>query len=203
MDINLIRVKQIFSYFLPGMKLNASLKILVITNSIFVFIAGLFVPFYAVFVQGIGGNIAFAGFSWAIFSIVAGVLIFLFSKWELKVKEQELLIALGYILRGFVFLSYAFMSGVTQLIVTQVLWGVAMAIGVPAFDSIYAGHTSKENSIIEWGAWEGIAAIVTGLAALIGGVIIQFLGFQFVFLIMAVISVCLGIFIWRLPREVL
>jgi hypothetical protein len=167
------------------------------------FIMGLFVPFYAVFIQKIGGNIAFAGLSWAIFSIVSGVLIFLFSKWELKVKEQELLIALGYVLRGGTFISYAFMTSMTQLIVTQIFWGIAVAIGTPAFDSVYSNHTTKENSIVEWGEWEGIAAIVTGLAALAGGVVIQLFGYQIIFILMAAISIGLGAYIWRLPREVL
>lgn len=196
-------LKHIFELIFPKSSLNHSLRILVATNSLLVFITGLFAPFYAVFVQRIGGNIAFAGFSWAVFSIVAGVLIFLFSNWELKVKEQELLIAFGYILRSGVFLSYAFMATIPQLIATQILWGIAVAIGTPAFDSVYSDHTTKESSIVQWGEWEGVAAIMAGLAALVGGVMIQYFGYQAVFMSMAAISLCLGIYIWRLPREVL
>jgi len=203
MEQNKIKLRRIFALIFPHTRLNQSLRILVTTNSILVFIMGLFVPFYAVFIQRIGGNIAFAGLSWATFSIVAGVLIFLFSKWELKVKEPELLIALGYILRGGVFISYAFMASMPQLLITQVFWGIAVALGTPAFDSVYSNHTTKENSIVEWGQWEGIAAIVTGLAALVGGFLIQTFGYEAIFIVMAIISVGLGIYIWRLPREVL
>lgn len=200
---NGLSVKKIFAFAFPNTRLNKSLKILIMTNATLVFIAGLFAPFYAVFIQHIGGNIAFAGLSWAVFSIVAGILIFLFSNWELKVKEQELLISLGYILRGGVFLSYAFMTSMTQLILTQVLWGVAAAIGTPAFDSVYTAHTSKENAIVEWGQWEGIASIVTGVAALIGGILIQAFGYEAIFMVMAFVSIGLGIYIWKLPREIL
>jgi sugar phosphate permease len=168
-----------------------------------VFIVGLFAPFYAVFIQDIGGTIAFAGLSWAVFSIVSGILIFLFSNLELKVKEPELLIALGYLLRGAVFISYALMASMTQLIITQVLWGIATALGVPAFDSVYATHTSKENSIVEWGHWEGIAAIMTGVAALAGGLFIQIFGYAVLFVVMGIISFGLGVYVWRLPRDVL
>ena len=201
--MNQENLKKILLLALPHTRLNRSLRILIITNSILVFIVGLFAPFYAVFVKNIGGNIAFAGLSWAIFSIVAGVLIFLFSNWELKIKEQELLIALGYILRGGVFLSYAFMSSITQLIVTQILWGVAKALGTPAFDSVYSSHTNQDDSIVQWGEWEGISAIVSGVAALIGGIVIQSFGYSAIFIAMAAISIGLGIYIWRLPREVL
>ena len=168
-----------------------------------VFIIGMLAPFYAVFVQEIGGNIAFAGLSWAIFSIVAGVLTLLFGNWQLRIKEQELLLALGYLIRGIVFLSYAFMGSMTQLIFTQILWGIGVALGTPAFDAIYSSHTDKEESIVQWGQWEGIAAIATGLAAIIGGILIQSIGYSLVFIGMSIMSILLGIYIWRLPREAL
>lgn len=193
----------IFAFISPSAHLNRGLRILITTNSILVFIIGLFAPFYAVFVQQIGGSIAFAGLSWAIFSVVAGVLILLFSKWELRSKEPELLIALGYILRGAVFLSYAFMTNLTQLVATQVLWGIASALGTPAFDAVYAEHTNRKNSIAQWGGWEGVSAIATGLAALVGGILIQSFGYQAVFASMSVISFGLGVYIWQLPRKVL
>lgn len=199
----LIGLRHFIALAIPNHHPNKSLRILITTNSIMLLITGLIAPFYAVFIQHIGGTIAFAGLSWAIFSIVAGILIFLFSQLELKIKEQELLIALGYILRGGVFLSYAFMANSTQLLVTQVLWGIAVALGAPSFDAVYSNHTSKDASIIEWGEWEGVAAIVTGLAALFGGLLIQTFGYQVIFLIMALISTALGIYIWSLPRDLL
>lgn len=172
-------------------------------NTTMVFVVGMLSPFYATFVLKIGGNIAFAGFSWAVFSIVAGVLTLLFLKWQLKVKEQELMMALGYLIRGFVFLSYAFMGSIAQLIFTQVLWGIGSALGTPAFDSVYSAHTNKDDSIVQWGQWEGVSAIAAGLAAIIGGILIQAIGFSVVFIGMALICFLLGLYIWRLPREVL
>lgn len=198
-----MRIKEFFRVLFPHAGLNKSLRILIITNTAMVFVIGMFAPFYAVFVQRIGGGIAFAGFSWAVFSIVAGILTFLFGRWQLKVKEQELLLALGYFIRGVVFLSYAFMGGMAQLILTQILWGVGAALGSPAFDSIYSLHTNKTNSIVQWGQWEGVASIATGLAALTGGILIQGVGYFWVFMGMSILSVLLGVYIWKLPREVL
>jgi predicted MFS family arabinose efflux permease len=198
-----MNLKKIFDFALPRKRFNKALRILITVNTAMVFVIGLLAPFYATFVQKIGGSIAFAGFSWAVFSIVAGVLTLLFAKWQLKVKEQELLLALGYLIRGFVFLSYAFMGSIAQLIFTQILWGLGAALGTPAFDAVYSAHTSKEDSIFQWGQWEGVASIAAGLAAIIGGVLIQEVGFSFVFMGMAAISFLLGFYIWKLPREVL
>jgi MFS family permease len=201
--MNQENLKKVFALILPNTRLNRSLRILVATNSILVFIIGLFAPFYAVFILELGGTIAFAGLSWAIFSIVAGLLIFLFSNLELKVKEPELLIAVGYIIRSVVFLSYAFMGNIAQLIATQILWGIGAALGTPAFDSVYATHTSQEDSIVQWGGWEGISSIAAGVAALVGGILIQSFGYPTVFVTMAIISFGLGIYIWALPRDLL
>ena len=95
------------------------------------------------------------------------------------------------------------MGSIAQLIFTQVLWGVGAALGTPAFDAVYSAHTNKEDSIVQWGQWEGIAAIATGLAAIVGGILIQEVGYPVVFIGMAVICFLLGIYIWKLPREVL
>lgn len=196
-------IKKAFQLFLPELKLNRSLRILIMANTILVFVFGLFVPFYAVFIEQIGGNIATAGLTWALFMIVAGILILLFSRWEMRVKEQELLLATGYVIRGIVFISYAFMDSMAQLLVTQVLWGIGMALGAPAFDSLYSTHTDKDDSIQQWGSWEGIASISSGCAALVGGILIQEFGYTVIFLSMAIICFLLGFYIWRLPREVL
>ncbi len=189
-------------HFLPT-RLNKSLRILISVNAMLVFVVGLIGPFYAIYVQKIGGGISFAGFSWGLFSIVTGILTLLFSRWGLKVKEQELLIALGYILRAAVFLSYAFMDSMAELILTQILWGVAVALGTPAFDATYTAHTTAGECMFEWGNWEGIAAIASGVAAIAGGFMIQFFGFQPLFFIMSGIMALLGIYIWTLPRSLL
>lgn len=190
-------------HLFPPRRLNKSLRVLVLVNTAMVFAAAMFTPFYAVFVQKINDNLAVVGFSWAIYPIISGILIFLFSRWEMKVKEQELLLAVSYFIRGAVFLSYAFMGSISQLIFTQVLWGVGAALGSPAFDATYSAHTSREGSIAEWGQWEGMASFATGIAALTGGVIIQAIGYPWLFGTMSGLSIFLGIYIWRLPRELL
>ncbi len=195
--------RQLFSLFLPDMRLNRSLRILIGASTLMNFIIGMFAPFYAIYVVKIGGDVAFAGLTWAVFQIVCGILMLLFTRWGLRVREQELLIALGYVLRSGVFLSYAFMTSMTQLLLTQILWGIAAAIGVPAFDAVYAAHTSKDSSIAEWGGLEGVTAISVGTAALIGGYVIKAFGFTSIFFAMAALSFFLGVYIWRLPREVL
>jgi len=204
MNFSFLNFFKIIGGLFPARRLNKSLRVLAMVNTAMVFIVAMFSPFYAVYVQDkIGGSLAIAGFSWAVYPIVAGILIFLFSQLGMKVKEQELLLAVGYFIRGLVFLSYAFMGNVAQLIFTQVLWGIGSALGVPAFDATYGKHTSSEKSISEWGQWEGMAYIATGAAALISGFVIQLVGYFWLFCLMSAASIFLGIYIWLLPRDLL
>lgn len=162
---------------------------------IFIFSVGMFAPFYAVFVQKIGGGALLAGVSWACFSIMSGVLILTLSKWEARVKRRHVLLATGYIIRSIAFLSYAFMDSIPQLLITQVLWGFASAVGTPAFDALYSSSVSGENAVLEWGDWEGISAISTGVAALVGGFLIQVIGFKFLFIFMSFNTMAIGVYI--------
>lgn len=116
-----IKIFNIIAGVFPTRKLKKSLRILVLANTAMVFVVAMFAPFYAVYAQKINANIAIVGLSWAIYPIVAGFLTFLFSRWQMRVKEQELMLALSYIIRGGAFLSYAFMGGILQLILTQIL----------------------------------------------------------------------------------
>jgi predicted MFS family arabinose efflux permease len=199
----MISFKKIYKMVLPQVHLNHSLRILLTLNTMMTLVIGVFAPFYAIYVLELGGDIAFVGMSWAVFHIVCGVLTLFFTKWSLRVREQELLLALGYIIRAVVFLSYAFMTSLTQLLLTQVLWGIAIAIGVPAFDSIYSAHTTNEDSIGQWGGYEGITAIAIGVSALVGGFAIEAFGFVPLFYVMTAVHLVLAVYIWRLPREVL
>ncbi len=178
-----------------GSRVNGQRRVLISLNTILTFSIGMFAPFYAVFVAKIGGGAFLAGVSWACFSIMSGVLILVLSKWESRVKRRHVLLATGYLIRSVVFLSYAFMDSIQQLLITQVLWGVAAALGTPAFDALYSSNVSGENAILEWGDWEGIAAIATGLAALVGGLLIQVAGFKVLFLFMSLNTFVLGVYI--------
>ena len=188
----------------PKVRMNRSLRILIIVNSGMMFVLGMFAPFYALFVQKImGGSAAIAGLSWGLFAITTGLLTLFFTRWKLNMKEPELLIALGYVIRGVVFLSYAFMHDIAQLLFTQLLWGLAAAIGTPAFDAVYSEHTDKDGALSEWGKWEGVSSVTAGFAAITGGFLIQNFGYQTIFVIMAISSFFLAGYVWRLPREVL
>jgi len=150
---------------------------------------GMLGPIYAIFVQDIGGDILDASWAYFAFMITTGVILYLISKWEDKVKHKEKLITIGYSLTSLGVLSYVFVNNQTTLIITQIILGVAEAILLPAFDATYSSYLDKNEEASNWGAWESMWYIVTAFSCVIGGYIASSkLGFRGLFIIMFILS---------------
>lgn len=150
--------------------------------------AGLLGPIYAVFVEEIGGNLVTAGSAAAIFSIVSGILIYILGKVEDKIKHQENILIFGRILTFVGLVGYIFVKSPIYLFGVEIILGIATALSSPAFDSLYSKNLQKGKFASQWGAWESMCAITTGIAAIIGGVIAYKFGFKVLFVIMSIIA---------------
>lgn len=182
---------------------KTSIKILITVSTLLVFLTGLFAPFYALFVEKIGGGIEIAGLSWAVFSIVSGVMILLLRSWESTIHQKRRIMIGGLFLRSFSFLLFLFINSFLDLILVQVLIGVSIALINPSYDALFTKHTSEDKAISDWGAWEGLTSIASGLASVTGGYAIKYYGYEAVFIPMAVITFCTALYLQSLPKEVL
>lgn len=183
--------------------MNKSLKILVATDSLLVLAAGMFGPIYAIYVEDIGGDLLDASIAWALFSFISGIVIYVMGKLGDKVKEKELMIVAGYVMTAIAYFGYIFINSVFWLFGIQILLGLASAIVTPAFDTVYSSHLDQGKQASQWGAWEGMSQIVTAIGALVGGVMVTLLGFNWLFGIMGSLSLFSGLYILFLPRKVL
>lgn len=152
------------------------------------FAAGLFAPFYAVFVEEIGGGAFVAGSSYSIYAVAAGLLILASSKLENEMFDTQKLVVLGYILSTVGFFGYLFVEEPIQMFAIQAIVGLATAVRSPAFDEVYSQNLDEGKYAYEWGIWESMYWIVSGLSALIAGYIIQNHGFNTLFTIMGTMS---------------
>ncbi len=182
--------RKVFKQVLYIKIMNKSIKIL-LTSSFFITLAGgFFTPIYAIFVEEIGGDILTAGSAYAAFAIVSGLLIYLISMWEDRVKHQEKLLITGRILGVIGFAGYLAINNPIDLFIVQIILGISSAIGSPAFDSSYSKSLDKGKFASEWGLWESMAGIVTGVGAFVGSFIAMKFGFYTLFYIMFISSVC-------------
>lgn len=66
--------------------------------------------------------------------------------------------------------------------------GLATAVRSPAFDEVYSRNLDEGRYAYEWGIWESMYWIVSGLSALAAGYIIQNSGFNTLFAVMGTMS---------------
>lgn len=181
--------------------MNDALRYLLFISGIFMFAFAMFSPIYAIFVERVGGGIEVAANSWAIFGVVAGLLTFLFSRYENRMKETELAIAWSQFVMGLGYLMLYLTDNVSMLYLDMIVLGIAEALYWPAFHSVFAKHTDSKKSTWQWGIYDGLAYFVPAIGSAIGGWLVASYGFSLIFMIMAGLSFFCGIFIIFLPRK--
>jgi len=165
------------------------LSLLLFIDAFFILAAALFNPIYAIFVVEIGGGIRTASGAWAAFTITMGVFMFFISKWEDHVKHKGKLLVASYALMALGTLGLALVKIPIHLFFVQIIFGLAEALNMPVFDAIYTKYLDRNKLASEWGLWNSLAAILTGIGAIIGGYIASIYGFHFLFLIMFLLAI--------------
>jgi predicted MFS family arabinose efflux permease len=180
---------------------NKPLRILLFTNSMILLSAAMLGPIYALFVERIGGDLMDASIAGSIFALVAGLTTFVSGKYSDRVKESELIVALGYTIIGCGFLLYTVADSIYFLFMIQAIIGLGEAIYSPAFDSLYSKHLDGDKSGAQWGAWESMNYFSIACGASIGGLIVTYLGFDTLFILMGTLSIGSALYILQLKRE--
>jgi hypothetical protein len=182
--------------------MNRILKYLLISEGFWLLAAGLFGPIYAIFVANIqGGDILAAGSAYAAYSFAAAGMIFVISRWEDHVKHKEKLVMIGHMVGAAGIFGYLLVANTIQLFAVQIVLGLSQAIGDPAFDGIYSKNLDKGRFASEWGLYDSMDYLVTGVSAVVGGLIATVFGFQTLFLTMfglSLISIAVSVRLYHL-----
>ncbi len=183
--------------------INKALRVLIAYNSLFYFAASLFGTLYAVFIQKIGGGVMLISVSTAVFYISSTLFLLVMAKFGDKVKEKELLLAGSYLLRAVGYACYLVVGSALGLILLQVLFGLADAMGTPTFSALFAKHIDSKIEVMEYSDWTIIANLTMALGAVLGGFLVSAYGFSMLFVVMTLL--CLGSFVGILltPRRVI
>ncbi|OGY20765.1 MAG: hypothetical protein A3A65_01150 [Candidatus Chisholmbacteria bacterium RIFCSPLOWO2_01_FULL_49_14] len=183
--------------------MNKAIRILVFTNSFVLLASAMFGPIYAIFVEEVGGGILEASWSVGIYSLMTAIALYVFGKYEDRMKQQELAVAAGYLILTVGYFGYLFVHSIWALYLVQVILGVGMALYSPAFDALYSQHITPTRAASQWGIWELMANLISSGGAVLGGLLANFFGFSILFVAMGVLCFLSAVFIWVQPRRVL
>ena len=171
------------------MRLTKTSRILLLGANIWFFGEGMLGPLFAIFAERVGGDILDITWAWATYLIMTGLVYILVGRLINGKKYKEKVMIAGYALNAFFTFGYLFVSHPLQLFFVQAGLGVAEAIGTPAWDALYAKNVNEEHDTYAWGLATGQSQIVTGIAIVAGGLIVNYSSFNTLFITMGIIQV--------------
>jgi MFS family permease len=144
-------------------------------------------PIYAIFVKNIGENILSVGVAYAIYGIVFSTLQPFMGKLADKYGRIKFSI-LANLINSLGLFGYIFVTHIYHVYLLQILLGIGSSIASPSQQAMMADITSKKKRGEEFGYIYMAMGYSSALAAIVAGVIADFLSFQTVFLIGALIA---------------
>jgi MFS family permease len=172
--------------------MNNSYKFLLAASLLANFGDNLIGPFYAVFVEKIGGSILDMGFTVAVFGICTGALIIGIGKISDKINK-ELMTIFGYGFYALGSLLYLIISRPWQLFALQIIFAIGTACLSAPLTALFAKYIQKGKEGAQWGLEGGGSHIAVGISSFIGTIIINQWGFKILFFIMFLIQISAAI----------
>jgi len=178
------------------MYLSPQIKILLKISFTATFAESLLVPMYSAFTEKVGGSILDAGIAFAVFSMVTGLVVTLVGTRDWFQKDVKIFLTLGFLVSACCDVAYIFVQDKWQLFGAQSLAGLATGFIEPAWDSIFTDDI-EQSSAKHWSVWAGGTHLVSGAAALLGGIIVAASSFTYLFMTMALLDLVAIYLTWK------
>jgi MFS family permease len=163
--------------------MKKEVKILLAGSYCWYFGAALLGPMYALFAQSVGGDLLNVAVPYAAYLFVTGTLTVAVGRISDRISKMKLMVA-GYILNALGTFAYLFVSGPLDLVIVQVLLGIAAAFATPTWDTLFTAYIDQSKAGAQWGWSDGGPQIVASLGVLGGGLLIKAFGFKGLFIVM-------------------
>lgn len=167
--------------------MSAPTRVLLWSSNLWQLGAGMLGPLFAVFAEQVGGNILDISWVWAIYLMVTGVGIILVGRIG-DARGHFPLMMCGYGLSSLATFAYLLVDSPLDLMVVQIVQGVALALSQPTWLALYdrfSGDGSRDG--YSWGLSSGEGYIFSGVAIVAGGSIVYYTSFDVLFVVMGVI----------------
>ncbi len=145
-------------------------------------------PFYAVFVEKIGGSILDIGFTVTVFSMCTGVLMMIVGKLSDRLNK-ELITIFGYGFYALGSLLYLTISSPWQLFFLQIVFAIGTACLSAPLTALFAKYIQKGKEGEQWGFEGGGAFLAVGVASFTGTLIVSQWGFKILFFAMFIVQI--------------
>lgn len=181
--------------------LNRKTKILLYGSNIWSLGEGMMGPILAIFNERVGGDILDVSWIWATYLIATGIFtVFVGNLSDNKISKEKLLVT-GYVLNTVFTFSYLFVASSVQLFFVQAGLGFAAALATPTWDALYASNEDETKAGYIWGLAGGRDQLITGVAILLGGLIVNYFDFKVLFITMGFVQAIATIYQAQILKE--
>jgi len=169
---------------------------------------GVIAPFFAIFItqQIDGGSATVAGLATAIYWVVKSIFQLPVARWldrtDGEIDEFWALFC-GYLSLTVIPIIYFFAIKPWHIYAAQAIFGFIMAWAVPSWFSIFTRHIDKFRISFEWSLYSVFAVgIATAIAGAVGGILVDRLGFRFIFLLASALTLLAALGIWSIKKYI-
>ena len=182
--------------------MSSVLKLLILSDFLIYVGLGLTSSLSAIYITNdlVGGTIAAVGISAAIFLIIKSVSQIIFAK-VFNSKDILKMVIGGTMLIIITPFIWAFSTNIYHIFLAQVIYGLGAGLAAPAWMNLFVNHLSKKRPGFEWSVYSTIIGLGTGASAYLGAILVNAIGFRYVFLIMGVLAVSGMLVLFKLTEE--
>ena len=146
-------------------------------------------PILAIFIENTGEkNVIYVGYAFATVAITETLVSIYFGHISDKYGRKKIMM-LGAGLLASVPFGYIFATNIYQIIFLQFIAGLGLGMNSPTYIALLTEKMDKKRKGFGFGIFNSATTFVAGVGALIGTIIVQFLGFQILFLVMGILEI--------------
>jgi len=194
-----------------SMGLKKIIKIMILSDFVLSLGWGLVSPVFAIFiVEKIVDNLSVAaktaGFASLCYLVTKAIFQLPLAKFLDKRQNQKdifFFLVTGTILASIVPIGYLFSSRAWHIFFWQTLFGFSMAMAHPSWLVIFTKHLDKGKETMEWALETTFLAIGSGIAGLIGGLIVASFGFKVLFILVSFLTLSSSFLLFLIKDEIL
>ncbi|VVB78699.1 Multidrug resistance protein MdtG [uncultured archaeon] len=154
------------------------------SNSIASLAAGLFSPFYIIFVQGFGKSLGQFGLSIGLMALAGAITSYFAGRHSDQLGRKPFLIVGGFIL-SIIVLAYTLITNLFQLYLLQILNGVISSMNSTIGTTFLADLTRRSTRGRHIGRYLAVTGVITAFSLMIAGFLAVSWGYKIVFYIVA------------------
>jgi len=190
------------------LKVNNVVKYFVLSDLALMSGWGFISPLFSVFIieKIAGATIATVGVATALYWVVRSVVQLPIADYLDKTEgERDDFYALIFalILAGISAFSYTLVKSVSGLYFVQFVQALAFGIYVPAWSGIFSRHLDEKRKSFDFSLDSTAIGVASGISGLIGGLLVNYFGFNVVFVLGGILSFTAALLINLVPKIIL